>query len=89
LPEVKKLYSEIARQEEETELHFQSELNQCTFTELLHLNRQRDMAAQRTTGAFIVMTWYLILVVNYSKISLHRASEKVYSLLLSSQKWMY
>jgi DNA replication and repair protein RecF len=50
LPEVKKLYSEIARQEEETELHFQSELNQCTFTELLHLNRQRDMAAQRTTG---------------------------------------
>ena len=50
LPEVKKMYSEIARQEEETELHFQSELNQCTFTELLHLNRQRDMAAQRTTG---------------------------------------
>jgi DNA replication and repair protein RecF len=50
LPAVKKLYSEIARQEEETELHYQSELSQCTFTELLHLNRQRDMAAQRTTG---------------------------------------
>jgi DNA replication and repair protein RecF len=50
LPQVKKLYTEIARQEEETELHFQSELNQCTFSELLHLNRQRDMAAQRTTG---------------------------------------
>ena len=50
LPVVKKLYSEIAKQEEETELHYQSELNQCTFTELLHLNRQRDMAAQRTTG---------------------------------------
>jgi len=50
LPGVKKLYSEIAKQEEETELHYQSELNQCTFTELLHLNRQRDMAAQRTTG---------------------------------------
>ena len=50
LPDVKKLYSEIAKQEEETELHYQSELNQCTFTELLHLNRQRDMAAQRTTG---------------------------------------
>jgi DNA replication and repair protein RecF len=50
LPGVKKLYSEIAKQEEETELHYQSELNQCTFTELLHLNRQHDMAAQRTTG---------------------------------------
>ena len=50
LPRVKKLYAEIARQEEETELHYQSELNQCTFTELLHLNRQRDIVAQRTTG---------------------------------------
>lgn len=50
LPTVKKLYSEIAKQEEETELHYQSELNQCSFTELLHLNRQRDMIAQRTTG---------------------------------------
>ena len=50
LPAVKKLYSEIAKQEEETELHYQSELSQCTFAELLHLNRQRDMAAQRTTG---------------------------------------
>ena len=50
LPTVKKLYSEIAKQEEETELHYQSELNQCSFTELLHLNRQRDIAAQRTTG---------------------------------------
>jgi len=50
LPGVKKLYTEIAKQEEETELHYQSELNQCTFTELLHLNRQRDMSAQRTTG---------------------------------------
>jgi DNA replication and repair protein RecF len=50
LPAVKKLYTEIARQEEETELHYSSELNQCTFTELLHLNRQRDIVAQRTTG---------------------------------------
>ena len=50
LPTVKKLYAEIAKQEEETELHYQSELNQCSFTELLHLNRQRDMAAQRTSG---------------------------------------
>ena len=50
LPTVKKLYSEIAKQEEETELHYQSELNQCSFRELLHLNRQRDIVAQRTTG---------------------------------------
>jgi len=50
LPAVKKLYIEIARQEEDIELHYLSELNQCSFTELLHLNRQRDMAAQRTTG---------------------------------------
>ena len=50
LPDVKRLYFEIAKQEEETDLHYQSELNQCAFTELLHLNRQRDMAAQRTTG---------------------------------------
>jgi len=50
LPAVKKLYLEIAKQQEETELYYQSELNQCSFTELLHLNRQRDIAAQRTTG---------------------------------------
>ena len=50
LPTVKKLYSEIAKQEEETELHYQSELNQCSFSELMHLNRQRDIAAQRSTG---------------------------------------
>jgi len=50
LPTVKKIYLEIANQEEETELHYQSELNQCSFAELLHLNRQRDIAAQRTTG---------------------------------------
>ena len=50
LPGVKQLYSEIAKQEESTELYYQSELNQCTFRELLHLNRQRDKAAQRTTG---------------------------------------
>jgi DNA replication and repair protein RecF len=50
LPGVKKLYLEIAKQQEDTELHYQSELNQCSFKELLHLNRQRDIAAQRTTG---------------------------------------
>ena len=50
LPAVKNLYNDIAKQEEEIELHYLSELNQCSFSELLHLNRQRDMAAQRTTG---------------------------------------
>lgn len=50
LPAVTKLYNEIAKQEEETELHYSSELHQCSFTELLHLNRQRDIVAQRTTG---------------------------------------
>ncbi len=50
LPRVKKLYEEIAQQQEETELHYQSELNQCSFKELIHLNRQRDIVAQRTTG---------------------------------------
>lgn len=50
LPHVKERYFEIARQQEEIELHYQSELNQATFKELLHLNRQRDIAAQRTTG---------------------------------------
>lgn len=50
LERVKRLYTEIARQDEETELHYQSEMNQCTFKELLHLNRQRDIATQRTTG---------------------------------------
>ena len=50
LPDVKKLYTGIAKQDEETELHYSSELNQCSFAELLHLNRQRDIATQRTTG---------------------------------------
>ena len=50
LPAVKLLYQDIAKQQEKTELHYQSELNQCLFKELLHLNRQRDIAAQRTTG---------------------------------------
>ena len=50
LPRVKNLYEGIAKQQEETDLHYQSELNQCSLKELLHLNRPRDMAAQRTTG---------------------------------------
>jgi DNA replication and repair protein RecF len=50
LPQVQQLYAEIAKRNENIELHFQSELSQCSFSELLRLNRQRDMAAQRTTG---------------------------------------
>ena len=50
LPEVRKLYLLIAKQIEEISLSYQSELLQCSFTELLKLNRQKDLAAQRTTG---------------------------------------
>jgi DNA replication and repair protein RecF len=49
-PAVKKLYSEIAKQQEDVSLIYQSELLQCSFTELVKLNRQKDVAAQRTTG---------------------------------------
>lgn len=50
LPLAGKQYQQIARNEESIELHFQSELKQCSFKELLHLNRQRDLSAQRTTS---------------------------------------
>lgn len=50
LPVVKKNYNEIAKQQEDVSLDYQSELLQCSFTELLKLNRPRDLAAQRTTG---------------------------------------
>jgi len=50
LPIVKILYADIAKRNEDIELGYQSELKQCSFAELLKLNRQRDMAAQRTTG---------------------------------------
>jgi DNA replication and repair protein RecF len=50
LPRTIRLYEEIANRKEDIELHYQSELNLCSFKELLHLNRQRDVAAQRTTG---------------------------------------
>jgi DNA replication and repair protein RecF len=50
LPAVKKLYIEIAKLEEDAVLIYQSELLQCSFAGLLKLNRQKDLAAQRTTG---------------------------------------
>lgn len=50
LPVVENQYKKIAQQDEAVELHFQSELNQCSFSELLQLNRQRDIGAQRTTA---------------------------------------
>lgn len=50
LPAVQKQYHEIARVKETIVLDYQSELMQCSFAELLRLNRQRDIAAQRTTG---------------------------------------
>jgi DNA replication and repair protein RecF len=50
LPEAKKLYIGIANKEEDITLIFQSELLQCSFPELLKLNRHKDLSAQRTTG---------------------------------------
>jgi DNA replication and repair protein RecF len=50
LPAVNKLYHEIAKQEEEISFEYQSELSQATFTELIRINRNRDIAAQRTTA---------------------------------------
>ena len=50
LPQAKKLYAEIAHRDEDIVITFYSELLQCSFAELLRLNRQRDLAVQRTTG---------------------------------------
>ena len=50
LPLVKKLYGDIANQDEGIMLTYYSELLHCTIQELLKLNRQKDIAAQRTTG---------------------------------------
>jgi DNA replication and repair protein RecF len=50
LPEVKKLYNEIAQQYEPVELIYESDLQENNFAELLGYNRQRDQMAQRTTA---------------------------------------
>jgi DNA replication and repair protein RecF len=50
LPAVKILYTGIAKQPEDIKLFYTSELLQCSLQELLKLNRQKDLAVQRTTG---------------------------------------
>lgn len=50
LPEVKRLYLEIAKQYEDITLIYQSEMLQLSFAELMNANRNKDIAAQRTTG---------------------------------------
>ncbi len=50
LPGVKKLYFEIAKQNEDISLTYQCELLQCSLIELLQLNRQKDLFVLRTTG---------------------------------------
>ena len=50
LPEVKKLYLEIAKQYEDITLIYQSEMLQLSFAELMMANRNKDISAQRTTG---------------------------------------
>lgn len=50
LPEVKHLYLEIARQQEDIHLFYESELLQASFEELLKATRQKDCIAQRTSA---------------------------------------
>ncbi|MCW3117246.1 MAG: repair protein RecF [Chitinophagaceae bacterium] len=50
LPIVKKLYNDIARQYENVNLFYDSELLQVSFAELLKLSRNRDCAVQRTSS---------------------------------------
>lgn len=50
LPVVKNLYSTIANREEAIMLSYYSELFHSSFKELLKLNRQKDLTAQRTTS---------------------------------------
>ncbi|HKZ67401.1 MAG TPA: DNA replication and repair protein RecF, partial [Chitinophagaceae bacterium] len=50
LPAVKHLYLDIARQQEDISLFYESELQQASFEELLAATRQKDCFAQRTTS---------------------------------------
>lgn len=50
LPDVKQLYISIARQQENVNLFYQSELLQGSLKDILHFNRKKDLAAQRTTS---------------------------------------
>lgn len=50
LPQVKHLYQEIAKQPEDVNLFYESELLEADFVALLKANRNRDIYAQRTTS---------------------------------------
>ncbi|MGZ8559539.1 MAG: DNA replication/repair protein RecF [Chitinophagaceae bacterium] len=50
LPVTKHLYLDIARQQEDISLFYESELQQAAFEELLLATRQKDCLAQRTTA---------------------------------------
>ncbi|MBL7762754.1 MAG: DNA replication/repair protein RecF [Chitinophagaceae bacterium] len=50
LPMVKQLYNDIARQYENINLYYESELLQASFAELLKINRNKDCLIQRTTS---------------------------------------
>jgi len=50
LPVAKHLYLEIARQQEDISLFYESELQQAGFEEILKATRQKDCLAQRTTA---------------------------------------
>ena len=50
LPAVKHLYLDIARQQEDISLFYESELLEAGFAELLAATRQKDCFAQRTTA---------------------------------------
>jgi DNA replication and repair protein RecF len=50
LPMVKHMYLDIAKQQEDISLLYESELLQASFEELLAATRQRDCLAQRTTA---------------------------------------
>ena len=55
LPSVKHLYQDIARQPEEVNLVYESELHQAGFDELLKLTRTKDLYSCRTTAVSIRM----------------------------------
>ncbi len=50
LPEVKKLYAEVAGKQDDLTLVYESELLQASMEELLKVNRQKDSFAQRTSS---------------------------------------
>jgi len=50
LPAAKHLYLDIAKQQEDISLFYESELQQASFEELLTATRQKDCFAQRTTS---------------------------------------